>query len=369
MIEEIDEEMICQILHRNFGFNLNAKFTDIFNCSILELDAREAFNFVQTVNGLSGRSYYFTEDRKPLIPYVVPELTLNRWSILDWFYQFPELFKGRKYLIPFRYNKTMEERKTKEQRILHKIKDAGLEPRNCIVTEISYYEGGSLEAFTEYVTSKLLINEGFLVENRIYFPDIEGVETIHTEGYPDFGAYKIPEIQDMLVRNHLIERGGFLHELALLRIFGKSHAVGFLKQSEPVFIVGEAKTAPISKKTFVEKEKYYSMGYFDRFLQITPHRRAFEKWYDYVEFEKDGTVKFIWSESKREFLWNKELKVERKKAIEKHIIRKVRDCLLQNLDFREFIELAQGLESKTIHNFYEGLNINQVIEFVIERIK
>ncbi len=360
MIEQIDKKMVGQILNKNFGFTLNNKFIDIFDCPIIELEAKEGFNFVQTVNGFSGSdgSYYLSADGKPRKPIIYYELFLNEKSILDYYYDFPNLFKGIKYLIPFKFNKTME--KKKFQIIFEEIKSAQLNPEDCIVTEISYAESGSLEAFTEYIASKLLINEGFIVENQAIFPGLQ------TKGVPDFGAYKIPATQNILIKNDFMIGGGFLHELALLRIFGKVSPKQFQEDGENTFIAGEAKTGNDGSYSIISKKewKYLSEGYFDRFMQITPRYPRHKEWYDYIEFYKNGKVKVRWSNKKKDIL---EWQAERKKEIEKCVIQKVKSYLLQNLTFKELLDVAKPAKPKTIYEFYKNLSsleLSQTIELV-----
>ncbi len=361
-IKEIDETKIGQILNKNFGFKLNSRYIEKFDCPIVELEAKEAFNFVQTVNGLSGKSYYFTEDGQVVQPIIQPELPLNKPSILYYYHRFPHLFKGRKYLIPFRYNVTMERKKAKEPTILQRIDSSGLSPRECVITEITYLQGGSLEGFTEYVASKLLINEGYITENQASFPEVKDIE-----GVPDIGAYKIPQVQNILIQGGFIEYGGFLHELALLRIFGTTPNRHALDEKESVFIVGESKTGRTSQSDFVEKRrKYLSGGYCDRFLQITPHRPRFNESYDYLTFEEDGTVGLEWSAEKQD-IWNKEWKDKRKMELEMCIIEKMKSYLFQNLEFNELITAVNKKKPKTLYEFYKALyslELNQVAELV-----
>ena len=362
LIKEIDEYRIGQILNKNFGYSLNSKFIDVFGCPIVEFEAKEAFNFVQIVNGLSGRSYYFAEDGQVIQPIIQPELSLNELSILDYYHRFPQLFKGGKYLIPYRYNKTMEKKKTEKQVILERINSAGLNPQDCVITEITYLQGGSLEGFTEYVASKLLINEGFLTENQASFPKAKDIE-----GIPDIAAYRIPQLQNTLIENGFIGYGGFLHELALSRIFGTISNTRILDEKQWIFLVGESKTGPTSQSDFLEKErKYFGGGYYDRFLQVTPHSPRFNEYYDYLGFDEDGTVRLVWSPEKQD-VSNKEWKDMKKKELKTYIINKMKSYLLQNLTFNELTALVDKGKPKTLYEFHENLHsleLKQVAELI-----
>ncbi len=140
-----------------------------------------------------------------------------------------------------------------------------------------------------------------------------------------------------------------------------------MEEKESVFIVGESKTGSTSQSDFAEKEgKYFSGGYFDRFLQVTPHRPRFNEFYDYLEFDEDGTVRLIRSVRTQEF-WNKEWKSERKKELERYGIEKIKSYLLQNLMFNELISSVDKGKPKTLYEFHENLyslELNQVVELV-----
>jgi hypothetical protein len=362
MIKEIDEYRIGEILNKNFGFSLNNEYIDDFGCPVVEFEAKEAFNFVEIINGLSGRSYYFTEDGQVILPIIQPELSLNEPSILDYYHKFPHIFQGRKYLIPFRYNKTMEKKKVVEQTILQKVNSSGLSPRECVITEISYLQGGSLEGFTEYVASKLLANNGYLTENQASFPKAKDIR-----GIPDIGAYKIPQVQNTLIECGFIDYGGFLHELALLRVFGTISNTHVHEETQSVLLFGESKTGPTSESDFLEKErKYFSGGYCDRFLQITPHKPRFNEYYDYLAFDEDGTARLEWSAENQD-MQNKEWKDRRKKELVICIIHKIKSYLLQNLTFNELIDSVDKGKPKTLYEFHENLyslELKQVAELI-----
>ena len=358
LINEIDRNLFTKILEKSCNLKVNYDYNDIFDGPVIEVDAEEGFHFVQT-----GSAYYLTEEENNLFPFINYNIKLNEKSILDYYDEYKYIFQGKKYIIPLVYTRTgAVNENNKIRKIIEKINESKLNFKDCIVAEIATsVRGNSLENFIEYVTSKLLIKKGFLVENQVYFYNLE--HNLGTVGIPDIGAYRNPNIQNTLIDQGYIENGGFLHELSTLRVFGIKKKTRKLKCIENEYIIGEAKTGSAGQAAFKEKEKYFNWGCFHRFLQITPHQPRLKKWYDYINFFPNGKIEYQPSENPKERTdWHR----RRMEEFEQILLQKIKQYLLKNLNFLELLDLVKN-HPTTLYNFHRNL-VSLDLETIIQYI-
>ncbi len=358
LISEINRDLFTKILEKSCNLKINNDFNEIFDGPVLEVDAEEGFNFVQT-----GAAYYLTEEKNHLFPFINYNIILNEKSILDYYDEYKYIFQGKKYIIPLVYTKTGAiNESNKIRKIIEKIDESKLNFEDCIIAEIaSSVRGNSLENFIEYVTSKILIKKGFLVENQVYFHNLGA--TLDTVGVPDIGAYRNLNLQNTLIDHGYIENGGFLHELSTLRVFGIKKKTRKLKDMDNEYIIGEAKTGSAGQAAFREKEKYFNWGCFHRFLQITPHQPRLQKWYDYINFLPNGKIKYQPSENPRE---RTDYHRRRMEEFEQALQQKIKQYLLMNLNFSELLDLVK-IQPTTLYNFHKNL-VSLDLEIIIQHI-
>lgn len=363
MISEINQELYINLLSRLKSSKICKDYVD---GPIVTMNSCESYLYSTCFP--YWQTYTFRHDSErdgyrikhfPLTGY---KLSLDTQIPLDFLDD--QLFNDNpKFIIPFEVNKANSDvfiEKRYNDVAVEKIKQSGLNPLDCIVTELYLKtKGNSLENFTEYLTCKLFIEEGYLVENQPIFSDIN--YNIQVKN-PDFGAYSIPGIQELLKEYGILNGGGFLNELSFYRIRGKDTRKRPKIREDEQFIVGEAKTGSSGKTTFISQAKnYYGKGFFHSFVQITPSYDPFEGWYDYVKFHINGKISHIKSEQKRNIY-----RKERGEVLKDALIQKVKYYLLQNLYLTELLELI-GKIPNSLFNLNEmiiNLKIEEILSFL-----
>ena len=363
MIQEINQEMFTTLLSKLKSFKLSKSYID---GPIVTTNRWESYLYSTSFS--YWQTYTFQQDPERdgymirYFPSTDYKFSLRAQIPLD--FVDDQIFNDRpKFIIPLELNKANSEvyiDKSYNDMAAEKITQSGLDPLDCVVTELYLKtQGNSLENFIEYLTCKLLIEEGYLVENQPIFSDIN--YNIQVKN-PDFGAYCIPDTQELLKEYGILNGGGFLSELSLYRIRGKATRKRSKIPEVDQFIVGEAKTGSSGKKPFVTQAKnYYGKGFFHKFLQITPNYNSFEGWYDYIKFNPNGKISHVVSEQERTIY-----REQRGEVLKEALIQKIKFYLLQNLYFPELLELI-GKTPKSLYSLNEivnGLEIEEILNFL-----
>ena len=368
MIDEINRELYVKLLSKLKSSKLSNNYLD---CPVVTMNNWDSYLYSTCFPYWQTYTFQHDPEREgymiKFFPFTDYKLSLDAQIPLDSFDD--QLLNDRpKYIIPLEVNKANSEiflDKRYNDEVVEKIEKSGINPLDCIVTELYLKtKGNSLENFTEYLTCKLFIEEGYLVENQPIFSDINYDIQVKN---PDFGAYSIPDVQEFLKEYGILNGGGFLSEISFYRLRGKDTRKRQKFVEDVQFIVGEAKTGSSGKKTFIPQAKnYYSKGFFHKFVQITPKYKAFEGWYDYVKFHTNGKISHVLAEQKRNIY-----REERGELMKNAIIQKIKFYLIQNLYFPELLELI-GKMPNSLFKFNEritNLQVEDILSFLDSVIK
>jgi len=359
--DDTDRDLFVKFLHKTCGFKIFKEYTD---GPIIIMDNWEAYRYARCFNLSQTYTFKYHEEEEDFLIYRFPstdcKLNLEYQTHLD--FQDIKFFTEHPiYVIPYELNKSVNEiywDKQYNSDVVAKIQESNLNPEDCIITELYLKtKGNSLENFLEYIACKIFNKKGYLVENQIFFRNLGFEIDIKI---PDFGAYKIPEIQNLLIHYGFIERGGFLYDLSFLRLTGRKRGREINDKDD--FIVGEAKSASAGYDTYKKQVKnYYSGGFFHKFLQITPKNPKILNWFDYLDFDEKGKVSHIIPKERQ--VIHRENQV---KLLKKAIIRKIKFYLLQNLYFSELLDLISK-KPKTLFQLnkllYE-LKLEAILDFL-----
>ena len=365
--KDIDRELFIKFLQKTSGFVV---YKDFINGPIIELDAWEAYHYARTFEVYKTQTYTFqySEQENKYRIYRFPptdtKLNLEYQTHLD--FKNIEFFKpSKKYIIPFEVNKSVNQVFTDtlyNNIAVEQIFQSKLKPQNCLITEIYLKTiGNSLENFLEYLACKIFIEKDYWIKNQIFFNDLNLRDTIDIK-IPDFGAYRLPELQNKLIDYGFCDKGGFLYELSFLRLRGRKKHKKYIKDEEDDFIVGEAKSASAGYNSYIKQVKhYYKRGFFHKFLQITPKNPRIQSWYDYLDFKENGEVSYIIPNEKRMLH-----KQERINNLKKGIIKKIKYYLLQNLYFSELLDILPE-KPRTFYHMNQLINnikLDKILDFL-----
>lgn len=285
---ELDSENSINILNKSFGFNT---LTDDIVGTVIPMSPKDAYLYAAVTGSfyLNGSGQFRPRGLFSLFNHannynlVTGLMTVNKNmpyflnSPLIHKEQYPFITKGTKYII-FKELKKSSDLSYKKD-IFNSLKEAGKNPSDYLITEVRKdVKGYGMEPFCEYVACKYFSNNGYLVENQI--PLFYGV------GTPDFGAFLIPEIIEMLTSKGFILGGGFLLELSSLNIFGKINVSKAKENHTTDLIVGEAKTC--TKKTQIQK--YIDTKLYNKCFEIVPNKFLAEKHSGLITFKDDGQI-------------------------------------------------------------------------------
>ena len=363
MIEsDIDRALFIKLLHKTCGFKI---LKDLVNGPIIIMDTWEAYHFARCFNFSQTYTFNYSKLEEDYLIYNFPhtstKLNLDYQTHLD-FQDIAFFTTPTKYIIPFEIKKSVNESywdKKYNTNAINKILESNLKPQDCLITEIYLKtKGNSLENFLEYIASKIFIDKGYMVENQIFFRNLNFEIDIKI---PDFGAYKFLEIQNMLINYGFIERGGFLYDLSFLRLRGRKKGKQ-LDDEDDDFIVGEAKTASAGHKTYIDQVKnYYKGGFFHKFLQITPKNPRILYWFDYLDFNKNGKVFHIIPKEQKVIHGKRQINL-----LKKAIIQKIKFYLLQNLYFFELLDLIEEKPRTLFHlnTLIYNIKLDKVLDFL-----
>lgn len=363
MIEEINQELYTNFLSRLKSFKTTDDYVD---GPITKTNSWDSYLYSMCFPYWQTYTFQHDPERDGYMikhfPSTYYKISLDAQIPLD--FKDDQVFNDRvKSIIPFEVNKANSNvfiDKRYNDNAIEKIKQSGLDPLDCVVTELYLKtEGNSLENFTEYLTCKLFIEEGYLVENQPIFSDVNYDIQVKN---PDFGAYLIPDVQELLKEYGVLNGGGFLSELSFYRIRGKDKRKKTKISQDEQFVVGEAKTGSSGKKTFnTQAKNYYNKGFFHRFVQITPNYEPFEDWYDSIKFYNNGKISHVTAKQTRNIY-----RKERGELMKGAVIQKIIFYLLQNLYFSELLELI-GKTPNSLYNLNEmitDLKIEDILSFL-----
>lgn len=365
--KDIDYELFIRLLQKTCGFEV---YKDFVNGPIIEMDTWEAYHYARTFEAYKSQTYTFqySEQENKYMIYRFPptdtKLNLEYQTHLD--FKNAEFFKpSKKYIIPYEVNKSVNQVYTDTRYndiAVDQIIQSKLKPQNCLITEIYLKTmGNSLENFLEYLACKIFIERDYLVENQIFFNDLNLKFDIDIK-IPDFGAYRIPELQNKLIDYGFCDKGGFLYDLSFLRLRGRRKHIKHIKEEKDDFIVGEAKSASAGYNSYIQQvEHYYKRGFFHNFLQITPKNPRIKTWYGYLDFNESGEISYMIPDEKRSIH-----KLEEINNLKKGIIQKTKYYLLQNLYFSELLDILPE-KPKTFFDLNRLINntkLEKILDFL-----
>lgn len=368
MIDEINRDLYVKLLSKLKSSKISKDYID---GPIVTMNSWDCYLYSTCFSYWQTYTFQCDPEREgymiKFFPFTDYKISLDAQIPLD--FMNDQFFnEHQKYIIPLEINKKNSEvfiDKRYNDTAVEKIEKSGLNPLDCIVTELYLKtEGNSLENFTEYLTCRLFVEEGYLVENQPIFSDINYDIQVKN---PDFGAYSIPDVQELLKEYGVLNGGGFLSEISLYRIRGKDTRKRLKTSEVEQFVVGEAKTGSSGEGTFIPQAKnYYGKGFFHIFVQITPKYEPFEGWYDYVKFQTNGKISHIKAEQKRDIY-----REERGELMKDAIIQKIKFYLIQNLFLPELLELIGSMPKSlfNLNNRINNLKIEDILNFLDSVIK
>lgn len=252
----------------------------------------------------------------------------------------PYLINGEKYIVPVEYDTNSSLQKRLKE-IIDYIEKQGKDPRNFIACRIKKSTSGyAMEPFLEYVATKFFNGRGYLTETQIPF--------YYSGGTPDFAAYYLPDIRDLIKKNFKSSGASFIG-LASIRVFGY-----FLnnndKEQIKEAIVGEAKTSSLTALNQIKK--YLKKRIFNKAYEIIPHKTTPGVITGLLTFDNEGFIKIY------------EAKVAAKVDSEKQKVyldwlrNYIKYFLIANLSNEELDKVYSNYTNKTTRN------INDLINFI-----
>jgi len=292
MVEmKLDVENVILILCRNFGFR---QLYDDCVGQVVEVDPKEAYFYSAIVGSTYLNDIYYPFSPKSLQKVFNSAFSYNlitglfdldeggkpllRNSPSIHQEEYPFIANDPKYILPIEVDKSSNLLAIRSE-IYSDLTKADKNPCNYLITTIrKNVSGYSMEPFCEYVACRYFRDLGYITENQI--PLYYGL------GTPDFGAFRLPELLDILVEKRFIDKGCFLIELASLSAFGFQNEERRSISNSTELTVGEVKTG--ARKTQINK--YLSAEVFDKGFEMFPNGRLVRRRSGLITFDEQGKI-------------------------------------------------------------------------------
>jgi hypothetical protein len=343
-------ETLSRILEVNFGYH---RVQDVIFGEVLEISPIEAFRYSAITNSPYLLTEYGYSPFGKLITFNHRNYSINS-GLFDFSKKeidllnapvklsslYPSLFSGNKRLV-FINTKTSNI----ESKIFSKIKNAGKEPKNYLITKVKK-TGSDLEHFFEFIACKVFSNQGYYCENQIPW-------SYH--GKPDFAAYK-STLFNVLSERRLISNGGFIIDLTMIPIIEKS---GVTSHKNYEVVVGEVK----SKSQKSQILDYLKTGLPDWVIEIMPDKK--------MSTEKVGLLR-IKDDFEVEIIRPKTLSsIEKVKSADQEWFENyIKSLLLSNIPSESLIKIIKShsptrmAASKDLIDFIRNTSIDEIINLL-----
>jgi len=175
--------------------------------------------------------------------------------------KYPQIFKDKKTVIFLEHDsKNTTSRVELERKVFEELKKQGNNPSNYLLTIVTDRQSLK-EAFFEFVACQYFNSKGYLTECQVPFKNNEGI--------PDFAAYSIPYLKD-LIDNELISGGCCIPEIAAACVFdNKSTTIQHLEPNK--IMIGEVKTT--QKNASSQINKIIKTNLTDYVFEIIPFKK------------------------------------------------------------------------------------------------
>lgn len=245
-------------------------------------------------------------------------------------------------------------------------KEENLNTSDIISLSLPIYKEDMNESLMTYIVSSFLRKRGFIVDP---FNEALG---FGSNKYPDLFAFKIPKVQNKLIRLGIVEGGFYLNELELMQ---KKEKFSKINEEKTVVIEVESPTPKPANRFSGGKSQILPCingGYFNEGYVAVPFleekARAIEGKPEELGFIPEKEVGIITLDQRGNIL----LKDSPRYGIQKNVSellkiveRIIKLTLLKNLSLKRVFDLFS--EARSFYDLYfavDGLDINDIITYI-----